>query len=200
MEINMNDNVVDVSVQSITPYQGSHKTEGVIEMIKHSLQEYGFQQPIVVDKNRVIVAGNALFRAAVELGYETVPCIIAAHLTEEEANQYRIADNKTSEFATWNEKKLRQELSYLESPASMQYCFDNDILSMLGLNQKQKQPEKVLNVSNGEPKEVDIPKSILDKEFKNSLKSVEEEAVVKKTEYIEYVCSNCGQSIKVRRK
>ena len=201
-DIRQDSKIVDVAIGDIKPYDGSHKVDAAIEMIKESLSEYGFQQPIVVDKNKVIVAGNALYRAALELGMEKVPCIIASHLTDEQIQQYRIADNKTSEFAKWNEKKLRKELSYLESPQSLQFCFDNDILGMLGLNAKPKPAAKPLT-EKPEVKEA-IKKHVMtdaekDKQFKEELKQVDSEMMVQPAEYIEYHCSKCGQLVKVKR-
>lgn len=130
-------NIEYISCDKIKVYDGSHNTSGVISMLKESIQKYGITQPIVVDGNYQIVAGNAVYKAAVELGFSEVPCIVKDDISEELIRQYRIADNKTAEFASWNEKKLKKELSYLEDPNKLQFCFDENILDMLGMAEKE---------------------------------------------------------------
>lgn len=202
-DIKINKKVIELSVADIVAYDGSHKTDEVVGLIKQSLKEFGFQQPIVIDKDNVVVAGNALFKAAKELGIDKVPCIRTDYLSEEEIQQYRIADNKTSEFATWNEKKLRKELSYLGSPQSLQYCFDEDILSMLGMNQKPRETPKPL-IQGTPQKPTQKAKVITEAEknerFKEEIRSIEQASVIKPSEYYEYHCSKCGKLVKVKKK
>ena len=205
-EIKINTKVIELAIGDVKPYEGSHKTdEAVVEMIKTSLQQFGFQQPIIIDKDNVVVAGNGLLKAAIALGMEKVPCLRADYLTEEEIQQYRIADNKTSEFARWNEKKLRKELSYLESPQSLQYCFDDDILSMLGMNEKPKAPKPIIASkedaalpSKKAEKKV-MTEAQKDAKFKQEARELEKEMQAKPSEYWEYHCSNCGKLVKIKK-
>lgn len=204
-DIKINDKVIELAISDVKPYNGSHKTDGVVEMIKKSLQEFGFQQPIVIDKDNVVVAGNALYKAATELGFDKVPCIRADYLTDEQIQQYRIADNKTSEFARWNEKKLRKELSYLESPQSLQYCFDENILSMLGMDQKPK-PQRTISKTDASipptqkaQKKVVLTEEQKDAKFKQEARAMETEMQAKPSEYWEYHCSKCGKLVKVKK-
>lgn len=205
-DVRVNTKVIELAIGDVKPYEGSHKTdESVVEMIKTSLQQFGFQQPIVIDKNNVVVAGNALLKAAIALGMETVPCLRADYLTEEEVQQYRIADNKTSEFSKWNEKKLRKELSYLESPQSLQYCFDTNILSMLGMNEKPKLQKQIVASkedaalpSKRAEKKV-ITEAQKDAQFKQEARELEKEMQAKPSEYWEYHCSKCGKLVKVKK-
>ena len=205
-DVKINTKVIELNIGDVKAHEGSHKTdENVVEMIKTSLQEFGFQQPIVIDKNNEVVAGNALLKAALALGIGKVPCIRADYLTDEQIQQYRIADNKTSEFAKWNEKKLRKELSYLESPQSLQYCFDNSILSMLGMDQKPKSPKPVaaskedaaLPSKNAEKKVVTEAEK--DAKFKQESREIEKQMQLKPSEYWEYHCSKCGKLVKVKK-
>ena len=204
-DIKINDKVIELAIDNVKPYNGSHKTDGVVEMIKKSLQEFGFQQPIVIDKDNVVVAGNALYKAATELGFEKVPCIRADYLTDEQIQQYRIADNKTSEFARWNEKKLRKELSYLESPQSLQYCFDENILSMLGMDQKPKPQHTASKTDASIPptqkaqKKMVLTEEQKDAKFKQEARAMETEMQAKPSEYWEYHCSKCGKLVKVKK-
>lgn len=78
-----------------------------------SIQKFGFKVPIIIDKNHVIIAGHTRHKAAVKLGLEKIPCIIADDLTDEQIKAFRLADNKTGEFATWDTDKLLEELEDL---------------------------------------------------------------------------------------
>lgn len=203
-EVKINTKVIELNIGDVKAHEDSHKTdENVVEMIKTSLQEFGFQQPIVIDKNNEVVAGNALLKAALSLGMEKVPCIRANYLTDEQIQQYRIADNKTSEFAKWNEKKLRKELSYLESPQSLQYCFDNSILSMLGMDQKPKAPNVASKEDAVLPSKKAEKKVLTEAEkgakFKQELRDIEKQLQLKPIEYWEYHCSKCGKLVKVKK-
>lgn len=201
MDIKINKNVIEVPTSSLSVHDGSHKTDAVIGMIKQSLQDFGFQQPIIIDKNNVVVAGNALLKAALELGINKVPCLRTDYLTEEQIQQYRIADNKTSEFARWNEKKLRKELSYLGSPQSLQYCFDTNILSMLGMDQKPKSPKVEVQGTPEKPtqKAKVVTEQEKDARFKDEIRSIEQSAVIKPSEYYQYNCSKCGKLVKIKK-
>ena len=70
--------------------------------------------PIVVDKNNIIVAGHTRLKASKKLGLEKVPVIIADDLSDEKVKAFRLADNKVSEFATWDDEALEKELEELE--------------------------------------------------------------------------------------
>lgn len=133
---------------------------------------------------------------------DKVPCIRLDYLTDEQIKQYRIADDKTSEFATWNEKKLRKELSYLGDPNSIQFAFDESIAGMLGLNAKPKEQKPAAAPSKAETnhtaKKV-VTEAQKDQKFKEEMKGVEENIQVKPSEYYEYNCSACGKLVKVKK-
>lgn len=106
-DVRINTNIIFLAIKDVKPYDGSHKTDdSVVEMIKKSLEDFGFQQPIIIDTNNVVVAGNALLKAASLLGIDKVPCLRTDYLTEEQIQQYRIADNKTSEFANGTKRSF----------------------------------------------------------------------------------------------
>lgn len=197
-EIKLKQNIVEIEVDKIIPYEGSHKTDASIDLLVTSIKDFGVNQPITIDKNNVIVTGNGVYKAAVKAGMKTIPCIILDDLSDEQIAQYRIADDKTSEFARWNEKKLRKELSYLQDPASMQPYFDMDILGMLGLKSKPKKNP----ITDDEIREIEI-KKIADKEtqdqqFRDEIRRIDIDMIVKPAEYIEYTCSKCGKLVKVK--
>lgn len=197
------DKVIEVNVDQITPYNGSHKTDAIIGMIKESIEMFGIQQPIGIDKNYVTVYHTAVFKAAVELGYKTVPCVVLDTLTDEQISQYRIADDKTSEFAKWNQKKLQKEMSYFQDPASLQFCFDQDINQMLGLNPviirpQLQQPTRQMPTPQPSQQKPTLSVAERDKQFKESLKEVERSMNVPAPTYFEYTCSKCGKKVAVK--
>lgn len=82
-----------------------------------SIREFGFNQPLVLDKHGVIIVGDTRYKAALKLGLKQVPVLVATHLTPEQIKAYRIADNKTAEIADWDHDRLVQELAELEKMA-----------------------------------------------------------------------------------
>ena len=98
-------------VQEIIPYENNPRNnDEAVEKVAESIKEFGFKQPIVVDKDGVIIVGHTRLKAAKKLGLETVPVVVAEDLTEEQAKAYRLADNKTNELAEWDFDALDIEL------------------------------------------------------------------------------------------
>ncbi len=102
-------------INTIKPYENNPRKlkDSAIERVAMSLKEYGFRQPIVVDKNRIIVVGHTRYRASKKLGFKEIPITIADNLTPEQINAYRIADNRTAEESEWDYKLLQEEFSNL---------------------------------------------------------------------------------------
>ena len=104
-----------MKLSEIHPYEKNPRfNDGAIEAVANSIKEFGFQQPIVIDKDNVVVAGHTRLRGAKKLGLTEVPCIIASDLTPEQVQAYRIADNKTGEIAEWNYDLLPVEIKELQ--------------------------------------------------------------------------------------
>ena len=104
-------NIIDKSLTDIEPYENNPRNnDEAVEPVANSIKEFGFKVPIVIDKNNIIVAGHTRYRAAKKLGLETVPCIVADDLNEEQIKAFRLADNKVSEIATWDLELLGNEL------------------------------------------------------------------------------------------
>lgn len=98
----------------IKPYQKNpRKNDKAVTAVANSIREYGFQSPIIVDRDGVIIAGHTRYKAAKRLRLSTVPVIVAAELTPEQAKELRIADNSTSEVAEWDLPVLSAELAQL---------------------------------------------------------------------------------------
>jgi ParB-like chromosome segregation protein Spo0J len=91
----------------------THSDTQVAQLVA-SLQEFGFTNPILIDATNGIIAGHGRLRAAVELGYETVPTIELSNLTDEQRRAYIIADNKLALNAGWDNELLAFELQHLQ--------------------------------------------------------------------------------------
>ena len=86
-------------VDELIPYENNPRINNkAIEVVKQSLQEFKFQNPIIIDKDNIIVAGHTRLKALQKLGIETAPCIIADDLTDEQIKAFRIADNSTGQI------------------------------------------------------------------------------------------------------
>jgi len=98
----------------VRPYENNPRAnDSAVEAVAKSIENYGFRQPIVVDKKGVIVVGHARWKAAKRLGLTTIPVHVARDLTPAQARAYRIADNKTAELADWDDRRLVAELEAL---------------------------------------------------------------------------------------
>lgn len=81
-------NIVDRDIKSIRPYERNPRmNEASIPKVAASIREFGFKVPIIIDRDGVIVAGHTRYQAAQELGLQTVPCIVADDLTDEQIEQ-----------------------------------------------------------------------------------------------------------------
>ena len=96
------------------PYERNpRRNDAAVEKVAASIREFGWDSAIVVDRDGVIIAGHTRLKAAKRLGLAEVPVIVRADLTEEQARSLRLADNKTGEFAEWDEALLGEELAAL---------------------------------------------------------------------------------------
>lgn len=107
--------IENVKVNDLIPYVRNNKEHDKeqVNMIANSIKEFGFNQPLVIDWDNVVVVGHWRLLAAKQLGMEDVPCVRMENLTEEQINKYRILDNRLNESA-WAELNLREELDMLE--------------------------------------------------------------------------------------
>ena len=104
-----------VDIDSIKPYENNPRhNEEAIPYVMNSIKEFGFKNPIIIDKNNVIIAGHTRLESAKRLGMKEVPIIHADDLTEEQVKAFRLADNKVSEKAEWNFELLDEELEDLD--------------------------------------------------------------------------------------
>lgn len=107
--------VIQMKLTDLIPYENNPRiNDDAIDVVASSIKEFGFKNPIIIDKDNVIVCGHTRRLAAIKLGLTEVPCIRADDLTEDQIKAFRVADNKTSELSTWDLDKLKIELGDIE--------------------------------------------------------------------------------------
>lgn len=107
--------IVNVNIDDLIPYENNPRNnERAIEKVANSISEFGFKVPIIIDTNNVIVCGHTRYLAAKQLEIAQIPCIMANDLTEEQIKAFRLVDNKTSEFASWDYDMLSLELDEID--------------------------------------------------------------------------------------
>ncbi len=107
----MKPEIIYLPLSEIKPYENNPRyNESAVDAVAQSIKEFGFKNPIIVDKHKVIIAGHTRYKASQQLGLEEVPCIIASDLTDKQAKAFRLADNKLSELAEWDFIKLESEI------------------------------------------------------------------------------------------
>lgn len=114
MEIKM------VNIEDVLPYENNVKKhpDDQVERIANSIKEFGFKQPLVIDKDNIVVIGHGRLLAAQKLGMTEVPVIRADDLTDAQINALRLADNKTNE-SEWDLDALEEELAGLMEELDM---------------------------------------------------------------------------------
>jgi len=104
-----------VAIDQVIPYARNPRINAhAIEKVAASIKEFGFRQPIVTDKELVIVVGHVRFEAAKRLGLKKVPVHVATELTPEQIKAYRITDNRVGEESEWDKALLQLEITELD--------------------------------------------------------------------------------------
>lgn len=113
-----------LSISELIPYENNPRhNEKAVEAVANSIKEFGFQNPIILDVNNIIIAGHTRYEAAKRLGLEYVPCLVSDNLSEEQIRAYRLVDNKVAELSKWDFGKLEEELRGLSGLDMAQFSF-----------------------------------------------------------------------------
>ena len=144
-----------VNIDTIIPYARNprNNTDAVDDVVS-SIKEFGFKQPIVVDKENVIIVGHTRYTAAKRLDMKKVPVLKAIDLDENKVKAYRIADNRVNQNATWDYELLKLEFADID----------------LNTNFTGFELEEVNNIVDGWQTDIDLPTS--DGESLDGLKPV----------------------------
>ena len=109
-------NYKEIEISKLMPYENNARThsEAQLNRIAESISEFGFINPILIDKEYGIIAGHGRMMAAKQLGIDKVPCLFVEHLSEEQKRAYIIADNKLALDAGWDYDILEREMKALQ--------------------------------------------------------------------------------------
>jgi len=112
----------------LNPYQNNpRKNEEAVYKVAESIQQFGFRVPITIDKNNIVVTGHTRLKAALKLDLKEVPVIILEDMTEDQVKAFRLADNKTAEYAKWDLEALALELEEIQMDMS---AFEFDVATV----------------------------------------------------------------------
>lgn len=107
--------IIEKKVADLVPYENNARiNDGAVEAVANSIKEFGIKNPIIIDRDNVIVCGHTRIKACEKLGIEKVPCVVADDLTDEQIKAFRIADNSTAQIAEWDLEKLQAELENID--------------------------------------------------------------------------------------
>ena len=113
--MNMTSEMERVPIDRLIPYINNARTHSPeqIKKLRASLREFGFVNPVIIDRDYNVIAGHGRIMAAKEEGLSEVPCVYADHLTEAQKKAYILADNRMALDAGWDEEMLRVEIESL---------------------------------------------------------------------------------------
>lgn len=105
-----------IHIDKVIPYANNpRQNDGeAVDKVASSIKEYGFKQPLIIDKDNVVICGHTRLKGAKKLGLEKVPVIKANDLTPAQIKAYRIADNKVAEYSSWDNELLSIEFEELQ--------------------------------------------------------------------------------------
>lgn len=107
--------IVELPIDSVrvSPHSARSHSRAQLTKLRKSIGHFGFLVPVLVDESNTLITGHARLKAALSLGYQYIPAIPIAHLSEAEIRAYQLADNKLCELGEWDKAKLRAELEFL---------------------------------------------------------------------------------------
>lgn len=105
-----------VPLSKLVPYVNNARTHSAeqVAKLRSSLREFGFINPVIIDRDFGIIAGHGRVLAAKEEGIQEVPCVFVDYLTEAQKKAYILADNRMAMDAGWDEELLRIEIESLQ--------------------------------------------------------------------------------------
>ena len=125
--------IINKKVSELITYELNNKNHPVkqIDLIANSIKEFWFKNPIIIDKNNILIAWHWRLEASTKLWLETVPCIVADDLTDKQIKKYRLLDNRLAELAEDNIENIKLELEELQdmelNELFLDITKDNDI-------------------------------------------------------------------------
>lgn len=205
-ELKIVDQIIMKKLNEIKPYfRNPRKNDKTVDMLVKVIPQVGFNVPILIDKNGVIVKGHARYKAAFKLGMEEVPCVVT-NATEEQINLDRITDNKISELSEWLDEGLAHEIDMIGLEYSdilgdldlkndvIESEFDKTELEQVGLTEPDITPEQKQKIyEEMMAKKQEEAMAQLEKEIKKAEVEQVKGTLPQTKKYIKCVCQKCGE-------
>lgn len=142
-----------VSIDKLVPYVNNARTHSPeqINKLRSSLREFGFINPVIIDKDYGVIAGHGRLMAAKEEGIDEVPCVLVDYLTDAQKKAYIIADNRFAQDAGWDEELLRIEIESLQAEAfdiSLTGFEDQELVDLFNDDESSKVKEDKFDLSD----------------------------------------------------
>lgn len=164
-------------------------SDKAIEEVAKSIQQYGFNVPILINSDKEIIAGHVRLEALKKIGVKEVACVEVKNLTEEEQDKLRVLDNAIRESSEWDDKKLALEMRYIKDLA------DDNSWTVFTSFFEDGQLDAYLNLTLGKTRK-DVTEKDLDKNEKDIKKRFTKVKESKNDR--EVTCPNCGRTFKAR--
>lgn len=125
-----------IDIDKIIPYNKNPRyNEDAIQYVRQSIEDYGYLNPILINKDNIIISGHTRYEALKDLNKKQIEVIRIADLTPELEKAFRIADNKVAEFSYWDNAKLQKELSQVIDNTLKYYDFEYNNLDEVDINE-----------------------------------------------------------------
>lgn len=107
--------IIQMKLSELKEYENNPRlNDNAVDKVAESIKKFGFKVPIIVDENMEIIAGHTRKKAALKIGLEEVPVIVADDLNDDQIKAFRLADNKVAEFSEWDFELMYKELNSLD--------------------------------------------------------------------------------------
>ena len=139
--------IVEMKISELIPYENNPRVnDPAVDAVAASIREFGFKVPIIIDSKKQIVGGHTRLKAAEKLGLNKVPVIVADDLTEEQAREFRILDNKTQELADWDLEAMKEELASISGIDMAEFGFLLDDIEKVKEKESKEKEQKETEV------------------------------------------------------
>ena len=119
-------------IEDIYPYENNPRRNAkAVDAVERSIKEFGFKNPIIVDKDHVIISGHTRRLAAIQLGLKAVPVIVSDDMTDEQVRAFRLVDNRVADLAVWDDDLLKAEMAKVIDMDLTDYGFDAEAVERI---------------------------------------------------------------------
>ena len=144
-----------ININKLIPYINNPRiNDGAVDKVASSIKNFGFKNPIIIDKDNEIIAGHTRLKAARKLNLDEVPTIRVEDLTEQQVKAFRIADNKVTEYSSWEEDLLMQELKDIEDIDMSEFGFSDEFFEPEVFEDDFDEEEEMIEEPITEPEDI----------------------------------------------